>query len=164
MNYTICHEVTIPDTIQVEIVIDPTKPATFADRIGGVKPTTAPRSAAASKPKAVTAANTGNNATRGRNAKRGGRGGRGGAAAKASNPKKTTKTAEELDADMADYFTAPGAAAADGTAPAQDNKMAEDDALVILSSLCASVNMSIMLIFSCFQMQPGPATLWGIIG
>lgn len=74
---------------------------------------------AKAKPKPATAAaNTSTNAARGSGGRRGrGRGGRG-------NGGRKPKTAEELDAEMVDYFDAPaggdaaGASTTNGTAPA----------------------------------------------
>ncbi|MCJ1309841.1 hypothetical protein MMC25_003502 [Agyrium rufum] len=80
--------------IKIEIVVDPTRaamatPRGMEDRVSN--PRAAPKSAAAAKPAA------GSQATRGGGAR--GRGGR-----KERNPGRPKKTADELDAEMADYF------------------------------------------------------------
>ncbi|KAH8154747.1 uncharacterized protein LAJ45_01278 [Morchella importuna] len=83
--------------MKVELVVDPTAPASFADRIGA--------------PKQVPVA-----PARGAKGRRGGRDARGG---RSGNPSRKKPTAEELDADMADYFVGgtSGAATAGGAAP-----------------------------------------------
>lgn len=109
--------------MKVELVVDPTaSAASFADRVGYVNfievrydhlliiyPRSAPkqvqttRSSTNSKPKSATK-NT-STVQRGTKAKRG-RGGRTG------NPRGKKPTAEELDADMADYFVGGSSGAA----------------------------------------------------
>jgi len=97
--------------MKVELVVDPTVPTSFADRIGAPKPINAARPVANNKPKPVTK-NT-STAPRGAKGRRGGRGSR------TSNPRGKKLTAEELDADMADYFVSgnSGAATVNATAP-----------------------------------------------
>ncbi|KAL0638352.1 RNA-binding RNA annealing protein [Maublancomyces gigas] len=82
--------------MKVELVVDPTAPASFADRVGAPKQIQSTRPAANNKPKPATKNTT--TAPRGTKAKRGRGGGRSG------NPRGKKPTAEELDADMADYF------------------------------------------------------------
>ncbi|KAK6350537.1 hypothetical protein TWF718_003727 [Orbilia javanica] len=111
--------------MKVEIIVDPTKVA-FADRISGpAKP--APKAApkpAANKPKPVTASGRAGGAG-GRNP-RGGRGGRGGRkGASGSGVKRTTKTVEELDQEMADYYKG-SENAAPAPAPQVDAAVMED--------------------------------------
>ncbi|KAK6534892.1 hypothetical protein TWF281_006191 [Arthrobotrys megalospora] len=111
--------------MKVEIIVDPTKVA-FADRISGpAKP--APKATpkpATNKPKPVTAGGRANGAG-GRNP-RGGRGGRGGRkGASGSGVKRTTKTVEELDQEMADYYKG-SENAAPATAPQVDAAVMED--------------------------------------
>jgi THO complex subunit 4 len=79
----------------------------------------------ASKPKPAT-----DKAGSGRRTARGGaRGGRGRGGTRAGT--RTKKTAEELDAEMVDYFQAPeGGAGASGAAPATGDTNMDDDVLV----------------------------------
>ncbi|RPB09111.1 RNA-binding domain-containing protein [Morchella conica CCBAS932] len=101
--------------MKVELVVDPTAPASFADRIGAPKQVPVARNSTANKPKPVTK-NMGTSAARGAKGRRGGRDARGG---RSGNPSRKKPTAEELDADMADYFVGgtSGAATAGGAAP-----------------------------------------------
>lgn len=89
-------------------------PKSLGDRIQQ-KPQ--PKSAASTKNAAN--AKTGDEATRGR--KRGGRGAKGG---NSSRPAK--KTAEELDSEMADYFTSNAEAAPATNGTAADNAMVDE--------------------------------------
>jgi len=102
--------------MKIEVVVDPTKPLSLADRVGPVnKPKAAPKPAAP-KPKAAGARG-------GRQPKRGGK-------KSAPRPKKTQ---EELDSEMTDYFnngttqaTAGSAPAAANSAPANADAMEEE--------------------------------------
>ncbi|KAF3913704.1 hypothetical protein AA313_de0203342 [Arthrobotrys entomopaga] len=119
--------------MKVEIIVDPTK-VPLADRISGAPktaskaaPKPAPRSAAA-KPKPVSASgNRANGAAAGRGNGRGGRG-RGRRGASGSGTKRATKTVEELDQEMADYYkgTENAAPAAAAPAPVVDAAVMED--------------------------------------
>jgi len=95
--------------MKVELVVDPTVPTSFADRIGAPKQINAARPAANNKPKPVTKNTT----------PRGAKGRRGGRNSRTGNPRGKKPTAEELDADMADYFVSgnSGAATINTTAP-----------------------------------------------
>jgi hypothetical protein len=83
-----------------------------------------PKSGANAKPKPATDSKAGS----GRRARGTGRRGRGGA----RTGNRTKKTAEELDAEMVDYFQAPegGAGVANGAAPATGDTNMDDDVLV----------------------------------
>jgi len=110
--------------MKVEVIVDgkdaPPPPGAkkLADRI------TQPKSAAA-KPKPAT--DTKDKAGAGRRGRGTGRRGRGGARVGG----RTKKTAEELDAEMVDYFQAPdgSAGAANGAAPANGDTNMDDDVL-----------------------------------
>lgn len=113
--------------MKVELVVDPTAPASFADRVGYVNSSnvqcddllisyfySAPKQIQAArpttnKPKPATKNSTTTVPPRGTKGKRG-RGGR------AGNPRGKKPTAEELDADMADYFVG-GTSATTSAAP-----------------------------------------------
>ncbi|KAF3283800.1 hypothetical protein TWF970_000973 [Orbilia oligospora] len=112
--------------MKVEIIVDPTKVA-FADRISGPsKPAQKPApKPAANKPKPVTAGGRPGGAGRNPRGGRGGRGGRKGASASGSGIKRTTKTVEELDQEMADYYKG-SENAAPATAPQVDAAVMED--------------------------------------
>lgn len=103
--------------MKVEVVVDPHKPLSLADRVGPVNKSKPAPKAPAPKPKAA--------APRSRPAKRGGK-------KSAPRPKKTQ---EELDSEMADYFggdnqTAAGSApAASNAAPTNADAMVEDEVL-----------------------------------
>jgi len=109
--------------MKVEVIVDgkdaPAPPGAkkLADRI------TQPKSGANAKPKPATDSKAGS----GRRARGTGRRGRGGA----RTGNRTKKTAEELDAEMVDYFQAPegGAGVANGAAPATGDTNMDDDVL-----------------------------------
>ena len=94
-----------------------------------------PKSAAA-KPKPAT--DTKAKAGAGRRGRGTGRRGRGGARVGG----RTKKTAEELDAEMVDYFQAPdgSAGATNGAAPANGDTNMDDDVLVRLPNRVCSVD------------------------
>ncbi|KAL7275967.1 RNA-binding RNA annealing protein [Rhizina undulata] len=95
--------------MKVELVVDPAAPPSFADRVGAPKAVPAPKNSA-SKPRPVSK-NVNPQTARGRGGKKGGRGGRTG------NGRGKPKTAEELDAEMADYFdNAPAGGASNAVA------------------------------------------------
>jgi len=112
--------------MKVEVVIDPSKPKalTLADRVGPAnKPAPQPRKD--NKPKPAGDRNN-NKGGRGEKGARGGKGGKRGG--KAAAPRKN-KTAEELDAEMVDYFgtnDAPSTAAPAAAAAAPSATMEEE--------------------------------------
>lgn len=117
--------------MKVELVLEPKVPGLEA-RVGAPNPVPATSKAAAKPKPATNTAPKAVNNPRGRGARRGGPAGRGG---RPGRPK--PKTAEELDAEMADYWdgSAPAAAggAADGAqyanAPAQGDAMDDDQVM-----------------------------------
>lgn len=108
------------DDSQIEMMVDAqhapviAAPKSLGDRI---QQKAQPKSAASTK--SATNAKNGEESSRGR--KRGGRGGKGG---NANRPAK--KTAEELDSEMADYFTSNADAAPATNGTAADNAMIDE--------------------------------------
>ncbi|KAK6506761.1 hypothetical protein TWF481_005221 [Arthrobotrys musiformis] len=113
--------------MKVEIIVDPTK-VPLANRISG-PPKPAPKAApkpAANKPKPVTAGGRASGSGAGGRNARGGRGGRGGRkGASGSGVKRASKTVEELDQEMADYYKG-SENAAPAAAPQVDAAVMED--------------------------------------
>jgi len=88
--------------MKVELVVDPNAPASFADRVGTPNKITPPKARTDGRlkatPKPVTSTARGRGAARGNKAA----GARG--AGRSGNGRSKTKTAEQLDQEMADYF------------------------------------------------------------
>ncbi|KAF3925760.1 hypothetical protein ABW20_dc0100742 [Dactylellina cionopaga] len=115
--------------MKVEIIVDPTK-VSLATRISGPpkaapKPTPKP---AGGKPKPVTANGRSNGPAGRKDAGRGrgrGRGGRHGASG-SGGAKRTTKTVEQLDQEMADYYKGSESAAPAAAPTAAETAVMED--------------------------------------
>ncbi|EWC45670.1 hypothetical protein DRE_05231 [Drechslerella stenobrocha 248] len=110
--------------MKVEIIVDPSK-VPLANRISG-PPKPAPKAApktAANKPKPVTAGGRGSGTARGGRNARGGRGGKG---TSGSGAKRSSKTVEELDQEMADYYKGTENAAPAAAPAAADAAVMED--------------------------------------
>jgi len=109
--------------MKVELVVDPNAPSSnFADRIGAPKPLPVAKTVNSNKPKPVTSTK----AVRGSKSRRG-RGGRSGS----GSGREKRKTADELDAEMADYFdggnTQTGAATTTGAPATNGGDIGMDD-------------------------------------
>jgi len=116
--------------MKVELVIDPNAPASFADRVGAPNKIAAPKARADGRLKATPKPVT---TTRGRGATRGNKaaGARGGAG-RSGNGRSKSKTAEQLDQEMVDYFGGnETAAAATPVAAANGGNIGMDDDTVL---------------------------------
>lgn len=121
-----CLETLLID-LQVELVVDPNAPPSFANRVGApndIPKKNQPRSAAPKAPRGGRNARATTGATRG---------GRGGNASGSGRGK--PKTAEQLDQEMSDYFdSSAAAAAAPAAAPATTTDVGMEDTVLVRTS------------------------------